>query len=215
MERSTRWLVRANPNDDIAQTDPHFQPGGRQMPLGAAGRARGLRPRAFDRERRLVGGRRPAELARLVAGMPECSPFDIVEVAAATDSDPGAVLGIYFRLGSRLDLNWLRERVLELPRTTAGGASPGGAPRRPYNLYRELTHEVLETGGANAEPRRDRRLVGAQPGGGRARAGDGGDINASRLYDNTTLPVALREVRSLLRGTSRTGQLVGSVTMGE
>jgi hypothetical protein len=41
------------------------------------------------------------------------------------------------------------------------------------------------------------------------------DIRASRIYDNTTLPVALREIRSLLRGTSRTGQLVGSVTMGE
>ena len=31
------------------------------------------------------------------------------------------------------------------------------------------------------------------------------EIRASRIYDNTTLPVALREIRSLLRGTSRTG----------
>jgi hypothetical protein len=41
------------------------------------------------------------------------------------------------------------------------------------------------------------------------------DIRASRIYDYTTLPVALREIRGLLRGTSRTGAPVGSVTMAE
>jgi hypothetical protein len=41
------------------------------------------------------------------------------------------------------------------------------------------------------------------------------EIRASRIYDNTTLPVALREIRALLRGTARTGMPVGSVTMAE
>ena len=41
------------------------------------------------------------------------------------------------------------------------------------------------------------------------------DIRASRIYDNTTLPVALREIRALLRGTTRTGVSVGAVTMAE
>ena len=41
------------------------------------------------------------------------------------------------------------------------------------------------------------------------------DIRASRIYDYTTLSVALREIRSPLRGTTRTGASVGSVTMAE
>jgi NAD-specific glutamate dehydrogenase len=41
------------------------------------------------------------------------------------------------------------------------------------------------------------------------------DIRASRVYDNTTLPVALREIRGLLRGARRGGAPVGSVTMAE
>jgi hypothetical protein len=42
------------------------------------------------------------------------------------------------------------------------------------------------------------------------------DVRASRIYDATTLPVALREIRGLLRGTSRADiPRVGSVTMAE
>jgi NAD-specific glutamate dehydrogenase len=39
-----------------------------------------------------------------------------------------------------------------------------------------------------------------------------GDVRASRSYDTTTLPVALREVRSLIRGASVDGSS-RSVTM--
>jgi NAD-specific glutamate dehydrogenase len=75
---------------------------------------------------------------------------------------------------------------------------------------------VLQTGGRDADPQAaidawsesnaetlDRAL------------GMLADIRASRIYDNTTLPVALREIRTLLRGASRTGAAVGSVTMAE
>jgi hypothetical protein len=41
-----------------------------------------------------------------------------------------------------------------------------------------------------------------------------GDVRASRSYDTTTLPVALREVRGLIRGGSLDGAArSGSVTM--
>ena len=40
------------------------------------------------------------------------------------------------------------------------------------------------------------------------------DIKASRAYDTTTLPVALREVRNLIRGGALVGGVLGeSVTM--
>ena len=43
------------------------------------------------------------------------------------------------------------------------------------------------------------------------------DVRASRIYDMTTLPVALREIRGLLRGTTRAGVPtgMGAVTMAE
>jgi hypothetical protein len=42
-----------------------------------------------------------------------------------------------------------------------------------------------------------------------------GDIKGSREYDTTTLPVALREVRNLIRGASPVDGVAGaeSVTM--
>jgi len=174
---------------------------------------------AFDRRAaELEHAGVPAELARRTAGMQSMlALFDIVEVAAATERDPGDVLKVYFRLGSRLDLNWLRERVIELPRANRWQALARAALRDDlFNLYRELTRKVLETGGANADPQG--AIDAWSDGNGEALdrvLGMVADIRASRIYDNTTLPVALREIRSLLRGTSRTGQLVGSVTMGE
>ena len=146
--------------------------------------------------------------------------FDIVEVAAATERDPEDVLKVYFRLGSRLELNWLRERIIDLPRANRWQALARAAMRDDlFNLYRELTRKVLETGGPGGTK------VGAEAAidGWSERNADSveralgmvADVRASRIYDYTTLPVALREIRGLLRGTTRTGPPVGSVTMAE
>ena len=41
-------------------------------------------------------------------------------------------MATYFRLGARLELNWLRDRILELPRDEPlAGAGARGAARRP------------------------------------------------------------------------------------
>jgi glutamate dehydrogenase len=143
--------------------------------------------------------------------------FDIVEVAAATDRAAEDVLKVYFRLGSRLDLNWLRERIIDLPRANRWQALARAALRDDlFNLYRELTRKVLDTGGPEADAERAidewsernaetlERVLGMLA-----------EIRASRVFDYTTLPVALRELRGLLRGTSRTGAPVGSVTMAD
>jgi glutamate dehydrogenase len=143
--------------------------------------------------------------------------FDIVEVAAATERDPEDVLRVYFRLGSRLDLNWLRERIIDLPRANRWQALARAALRDDlFNLYRELTRKVLDAGGRGTDTqaaidawseRNEEALERV--------LGMIAEIRASRIYDYTTLPVGLREIRSLLRGASRTGAPVGSVTMGE
>ena len=143
--------------------------------------------------------------------------FDIVEVAAATERDPEDVLKVYFRLGSRLDLNWLRERIIDLSRANRWHALARAALRDDlFNLYRELTRKVLETGGSEADAQAAIEAWSERNAETLERVlGMVADIRASRIYDYTTLPVVLREIRSLRRGTSRTGAAVGSVTMAE
>jgi glutamate dehydrogenase len=75
-----------------------------------------------------------------------------------------------------------------------------------YNLHRLLTQEVLELGGPGCdwsaaiaawEQRNQRALARC--------LAILDSIKASRTYNTTTLPVALREVRNLIRGTTRAG----------
>jgi glutamate dehydrogenase len=220
VERSTRWLVRANPYQvSIAQTIQRFQPGAEllaaTLPDALEG---GDREASEGRVAELEAAGVPVGLARRAAGMQSMlALFDIVEVAAVTKREPEDVLKVYFRLGSRLELNWLRDRIIELPRGNRWQALARAALRDDlFNLYRELTRKVLETGGGNADPQAAIDAWTERNAETFERAlGMVADIRASRIYDNTTLPVALREIRALLRGTSRTGVSVGAVTMAE
>ena len=227
VERSTRWLVRANPYEvSVSQTISRFRPGAEMLHAALPDALEGADREAFDgRAAELEHAGVPAELARRAAGMSSMlALFDIVEVAAASERDPKDVLRVYFRLGSRLELNWLRDRIIELPRANRWQALARAALRDDlFNLYRELTRKVLDVG---------QDLLPADSGSPDSEAvieawsernaetleralGMVADIRASRVYDNTTLPVALREIRSLLRGTTRLGVSVGSVTMAE
>jgi glutamate dehydrogenase len=220
VERSTRWLVRANPYEvGIAQTIRRFQPGAEMLAAALPEALEGSDRAAFDgRAAELEHAGVPHELARRAAGMPSMlALFDIVEVAAATERDPDDVLKVYFRLGSRLDLNWLRDRIIDLPRANRWQALARAALRDDlFNLYRELTRKVIEAGGSQADAQAAIEAWSERHADALDRAlGMVADIRASRTYDYTTLPVALREIRSLLRGTSRTTAAVGSVTMAE
>jgi glutamate dehydrogenase len=144
----------------------------------------------------------PQELVSRVAAMPSMLPaLDIVEVAAASDRDPETVMTLYFRLGAQLELTWLRDRITELPRTNRWQALARGSLRDElYTLHRVLTQEVLETGGKSESdtaleewserhaPALDRCMNILH------------EIRVSRNYDLTTMSVALREIRNLIRG---------------
>jgi glutamate dehydrogenase len=132
------------------------------------------------------------------------SVFDIVEVAEATSRPLQTVMETYFMIGSNIMLTWLRERILELPRANRWQALARTALRDDlYSLHRALTQEVLEaadedTSAEQAGAAWMERNEGAVE---RVR-GILADIRASRSYDMTTLPVALREVRNLVRTPS-------------
>jgi glutamate dehydrogenase len=140
------------------------------------------------------------------------STFDIDEVAGATKQKPDVVMETYFRIGSRLDLNWLRDRVLELPRGNRWQALARAALRDDlYNLHRALTQEVLDAGGSGTDSETAIEAWSNRNGASVERClGMLADIKASRVYDTTTLPVALREVRNLIRGGFPVGGIAGA-----
>jgi glutamate dehydrogenase len=108
----------------------------------------------------------------------------------------------YFRLGTRLHLNWLRDRILELPRANRWQALARSALREDLLwLHRELASQVLDSdsGSGSSEAAIERWSARREAAVERWLA-TLADIRASRSYDMTTLPVALREVRRLIHG---------------
>jgi glutamate dehydrogenase len=151
----------------------------------------------------LTGAGVPRELATQVAAFPSLPPlFDIVAVAESTGRDLEEVMNTYFQLAYRLDLGWLRERIYDLPRANRWQALSRAALRDDLlATHRELTREVLEAApdGADAEQAIEAWISEHSPAVERT-LNTLADIRASRTYDTTTLPVALREVRTLIRG---------------
>jgi glutamate dehydrogenase len=207
VERSARWLVRSYADGiDIAATIDYFEEGAKALAECIPEVLQGMDREAYDqRLEELKSAGVPEELAARSAAMPSMiAVFDIVEAAHATDHDQDMVMRVYFRLGSRLELNWLRDRIIDLPRANRWQALARASLRDElYGLHRAITQEVLQVAGGDSDAdgaidawhQRNEQVV-------ERALGMIGDVRASRTYDTTTLPVALREVRNLIRGGS-------------
>jgi glutamate dehydrogenase len=204
VERSARWLLRNRRSPlDIAATVSDFLPGAEVLfdsipSLIAPEEVEPLAHRAHE----LRDAGVPEALAMRVASSATMfSSLDIVEVAAGTGVDLEAVARVHFDLGHRLQLHWLRDRIIELPRDDRWRALSRAALRDDlYGLHRALTHEVLRS--AEGAPIGDapalvESWVEANPASERA-LDTLADIRVGRVFDLTTLPVAVREVRNLL-----------------
>jgi glutamate dehydrogenase len=207
LERASRWLVRANSQPiDIARFTSRYQPGAELLAESLPRVLCGTDRAAFgERLGELEAAGVPRGLATRVASMQALlSVFDIVEDATASGRDHEAVTATYFTIGSRLELDWLRDRILELPRADRWQALARAALRDDlYSLHRSLTHEVLLVGGPEAVGDQAIDLWWHHNAAGIERClGLIADIQASRTYDTTTLPVALREVRNLILGAT-------------
>jgi glutamate dehydrogenase len=207
-ERSTRWLVRGYPGGiEIDATIARFAPGGEALAAALPDALSGGDRSAYDaRVHELRQAGVPAELCARVAAMPSLPAlFDLVEVAEGSDRDVGTVTSVYFRLAQILELDWLRERILDLPRTDRWQTLARLALRDDLmSVHRALAAEVI----AGTGPQDDaEECVEAWERAGAAEIerwlGILGDIRSSRTYDTTTLPVALREVRNLTRAGRR------------
>jgi glutamate dehydrogenase len=203
VERASGWLVRNRMRPiDIVATIELFAPGAAALAQALPDVLEGDDRRAYDElAARFAHGNVPPALASRAAGMgPMLSALDIVEVVRASGRATADVAAAHFRLGSRFALHWLRDRMIELPRSSRWEVLARAALREDLSgLQRALTAEVLRASpdtqdvdraieawaAANAPTvERCARMLA--------------DIRTSRTYDITTLSVALREARNLI-----------------
>jgi len=202
LERATRWLLRNRPRPlDISGNVAELAPGAAAL---SESLSRLLDPSDAEPIARRADELReagvPEALAGRIAGLPAMlSALDIVDVAARTELDLEPVARVHFRLGSRLQLHWLRDRITELPRDDRWRALARAALRDElFALHRVLTAEVLSAGPPDAPAdERVEEWVRANPSAERHRQ-TLDDIRLGRVYDETTLAVAVSEVRNLL-----------------
>jgi glutamate dehydrogenase len=201
VERASRWLLGNRSRQlDIASTVRHFRPGAMAL---YASITRLLSPEDAEPLARRADGLReqgvPEDLATRVAALPIMfAALDIVVVADERELDVEHVGAVHFRLGSRLGLHWLRDRIVELARDNRWRARARAALRDDlYAIHREITSDVLRSAAPGADPE---TLVDAwiESNSASERALQTlGDIRSGESYDLTTLPVAVREMRNL------------------
>jgi glutamate dehydrogenase len=204
-ERASRWLLRNRRQPlDVRGTVEHFRPAvpvlADEIPRLLAGSEEAAE--AFGAViARLTADGVPEALARRVAALPALfSALDVIDVASATGRDLQEVAGVYFALDQHLRLDWLRERILRLPRDDRWQALARAALRDDlYAVRAALTAEVLQVGGTaqDSDELIQRGFAHNQSAVGRC-LGVLGDIAADDRADLATLSVALREVRGLV-----------------
>src|SRR5919201_879160 len=159
LERSTRWLLRNRRRPlDIAATIAHFAPGAAAvsetlpMLLGPS-----ERERAGTDAAALTAAGVPPALAEHAAHFESLVPaLDIVEIAGSVGVDAASAAKVYFELGGRLELHWLRDQIIALPRDTRWDALARAALRDDvYAEQAALTAEVVRAGadGLSADER--------------------------------------------------------------
>jgi glutamate dehydrogenase len=203
VERATRWLVREGADPiDITATAARYAPGVELLRRALPDVLEGADREAFEeRAAQLAEAGVPRPLSARVATMPSMpSAFDVVAISAATKRALEDAMHTYFRLGARLELNWLRDRIVELPRANRWQALARAALREDLlMLHRRLACQVLEADSSSSSDHAIDQWAARNADAVERWLATLAEIRASRSYDTTTLPVALREVRRLIQ----------------
>jgi glutamate dehydrogenase len=202
IERSALWFLRNRRQPlDIAATVSHFAPGVASLAQELPKLLTPADSEALDRmAERFTSHGVPADLANRVASLDALfSGLNVIEAADACGETVEAVAAVYFALGYRLDLHWLRDQIAKLPSETHWQALAQGALRDDlYSEQRELTIEVLRPG---LEDRDAEALIDAwmrENAASVARATSTlDDLKEAETLDIAMLSVALREIRNL------------------
>ncbi|HEX6709158.1 MAG TPA: NAD-glutamate dehydrogenase [Rubrobacter sp.] len=203
VERATRWLLRNRRTPlDIQATISHFSE-------GAAELAERIPEILLDGDReaienaaqRLIDANVPPDLAHRAASLGPMFPaLDITDVANSTGQPLDTTAEVYFSLGDRLKLHWLRRHIEALPRDNRWRTLARSALRDDI-FYQQaaLAAEVLSnTPEDRPAPERIEAWIEANKGPVDRALQVLADINASGTFDLSTLSVALREIRNLI-----------------
>jgi glutamate dehydrogenase len=203
VERATRWLLRyRRPPLNIGATISHFSEGAAELSERIPGiLLDGDREAVANAAQRLIDANVPPDLAQRAANLgPMFSALDITDVANSTEESLDTTAAVYFILGDRLKLHWLRRHIEALPRDNRWRTLARSALRDDiYNQQAALTAEVLsETPKDNPADERIEEWIEANKGPVDRTLQVLADINASGTFDLSTLSVALREIRNLI-----------------
>jgi glutamate dehydrogenase len=203
VERATRWLLRYRRTPlDIQATISHFSDGAAELAKNVPGiLLDGDRAAVENAAQRLVDAGVPPDLAERAASLGPMFPaLDITDVANAAKEPLDTTAAVYFTLGDRLRLHWLRRHIEALPRDNRWRTLARSALRDDiFNQQAALTAEVLRNTPED-KPADERIEAWAETNGGSVHRTMQvlTDINSSGTFDLSTLSVALREIRNLI-----------------
>jgi len=151
LRQATRWVLNQPGHKlDIRASIERLAPG---LEILEKKIIRSLNPaekiQVQERAEPLLAGGMPKTLANRTASLHLLYPaLDVVETAARRDTDVLGVATVFFGLGDRLSLKWLRESVEKLPVEGQWHAHARGNLRDElYSQHRKLAGRVLEAFG--------------------------------------------------------------------
>jgi len=153
--RASRWLVgNRRPPLDIAATVADYAPGAASLREALPELLSGLDSHGWTaRVRRFAGPDVPSMLASWVAAMDALFfTFDIVDSVRGTEQPVRIAGTIHFGLERRLELGWLRDRILGLPRANIWQTLARSALRDDlYKTHRAITAAILKAPSTDVE----------------------------------------------------------------
>jgi len=203
VERGCVWLLRhRRPPLDIGATVAAFGGGVAELAPCYGDLVAQTKRGAIDSAReRYISAGVPPELAARAASWPLLHTlFDILEIAPARGRAPADVVGAYWALFDRLDLDWVWDRIGLLPRNDRWQTHARAALRDDLlAALRDLTDDALRSGDVFDPPAQlieQWRSTNERAAERAAKAFK--EIRSSNVFDLTTLSVALRQLRNLV-----------------
>jgi glutamate dehydrogenase len=205
VDRSGRWLVQARrASIDVATEVEHFQAALDELvPMVPELLVGSEQERLKQRTAEFAGLGVPEQLGERAAALLDTfSLLDVVEIATAEKLPLREVAGVYFAISERIEVDRMLTRITGLPRDDRWSSLARSALR--YDLYAALaglTQNVLTSTSSTASPHDRIAAWEKQNAEGVARAqATLEEIVALDSFDLATLSVALRTIRTLLRG---------------
>ncbi|GAA0668175.1 NAD-glutamate dehydrogenase [Kitasatospora atroaurantiaca] len=204
VERATRWMLnnRRQPLD-IAATIEFFHDRVNLVWDSLPKPLRGEDLAWFESVyQELAAAGVPDTLANRIAGLSSTFPtLDIVQVADRSGGEVTEVAELYYDLADRLQITHLLDRIIELPRTDRWSSMARAAIREDlFAAHAALTADILACGPEGAAPE-ERYEAWAELNStllSRAKT-TLDDIRGSDNYELSSLSVAMRVIRTLLR----------------